>query len=126
MLTTRDLTPSFLSRSWASTHIETSEPVARSRTSGLPPSASAMTYAPLATPAGGGVLGAVERRAVLAREDEADGVMAELHDDPPASATSLASPGRIVIRPGMARRRGHVLDGLVRRAVFADADASRG
>ena len=36
-----------------------------------------------------------------------------------ASATSLASAGRSVIRPGIAAQRDELLDRLVRRAVLA-------
>ncbi len=42
-----------------------------------------------------------------------------------ASMTSLASPGRTTIMPGIARRRDELLDRLVGRAVLADADANR-
>ena len=39
-----------------------------------------------------------------------------------AAATSFASPGRTTSRPGMARRDGELLDGLVGGAVLAQAD----
>ncbi len=39
-----------------------------------------------------------------------------------ASTTSLASAGRRIIRPGMARSDDQLLDRLMRRAIFADAD----
>ena len=39
-----------------------------------------------------------------------------------ASTTSLASAGRIMTEPGIARSDGELLDRLVGRAVLADAD----
>ena len=51
--------------------------------------------------------------------------MLELDDVRHASTTSLASAGRRVIRPGMARSADELLDRLMGRPVLADADRSR-
>ena len=72
--------------------------------------------------AGGGVLGAVERRQVLAGEDQATGRSLIGIMMRQASATSLASAGRMHDRCAGSRAGGQVFDRLVRRAVFADAD----
>ena len=62
-----------------------------------------------------------KRRQRLARQDQRDRWCRMFSVTRHASTTSLASPGRIVIRPGMARSD-KMLDRLMRGTVFADAD----
>ena len=85
--TTRALMPSPFSTSRASTAICTSEPVAIRITSGVPPGASASTYAPFATfvaeakvSPDGFAVAALEHRQVLAAERDAGGAVAALED----------------------------------------------
>ena len=109
--TTRALMPSSFSVARASTAICTSEPVARKMTSGVPFGASASTYAPLAT------CFAEANTSPLARSSPRSntGMFWRVSAIPAgplrrsrivfqAYAVSLASPGRTMSRPGIARR----------------------
>src|SRR4051812_27754618 len=103
MLTTRTLRPSALRVSYAETHRETSLPVAIRISSGFLSGASAKMYAPLATPAGEAYL----LRSIVGngwREStNAAGSCLSCMMTRHASVTSLASAGRSVINPCIAR-----------------------
>ncbi len=108
--TTRALTPSAFNCSRASTAICSSEPVAMKITSGEPFGASARTYAPLAT-----CLAAAKVSPLATSSPRSNtGMFCRVRAMPAgplrrsrtvfqAQATSFASPGRTMSRPGIAR-----------------------
>src|SRR4051812_29718049 len=100
--TTRDFTPSARSFSCACTHKPTSVPVPMRMTSGVVPQ-QPTTYAPFATPAA--ELYLVRSRVGISWRERTrqTGWCLRFMMTRQASATSLPSPGRITIRPGMAR-----------------------
>ena len=122
--TTRAWTPFSASRSRAPSAVPTSAPVATSTTSGE--SASASTYAPRRRPdAGASTLRS--RIGTSWRESTRQiGPCSSSRIAAHASAASVASDGRITRQVRDRAHRGEVLDRLVRRAVLADRDASRG
>ena len=122
MLTTRALMPSAFSFSYADTHRATSLPVADEDDVGLAAVGVGQDVGALGHAGRGGVLGAVEGRHGLAGEDEADGVVLELHDDAPRFGDFVGVAGADDDQAGDGAEGGQVLDRLVGRAVLADAD----
>ena len=79
-------------------------------------------YAPRSAPSAGRHLGPVERLQLLAREGERDRAALALHRDPPRHRRLVRVAGAHVPEVRDRPERHVVLDGLVRRAVLADAD----
>src|SRR5205085_7687489 len=71
---------------------------------------------------GTGVLRAVERRHRLAAEHKHGRFVLQLHDHAPRFSHLVAVAGAQNDEAGDRAHRGQLLDGLVRRAVFADTD----
>ena len=101
----------------------TSEPVAIRMTSGLPFGASARTYAPRRKPSARGTLSAIERRHILTRQNQRNGMVPRFQRDAP-------SDGRLI---GIARtddrkawnraQAGELLHRLMGRSVLPQGDA---
>ena len=71
---------------------------------------------------GRSILGAIECRDILTREDDCRGLMVELHHDLPRLNYFVRISGTQYDQAGNRSQRGELLDGLVRRAVFTHAD----
>ena len=116
------LIPSALSFSYASTASATSLPVASRRTSGLPSGASARMYAPWPRPRRQRTCVRSSVGRACRRQDQRDWLVVQLHDDLPGLRHFVGVGRAQHDQPGNRPQRGKLLDRLVRRPVFADAD----